>query len=256
MFPNNLAADLSLTASAGVYATITDLRYAFQLQKFLEADSRGGTRYREILKQHFNVTSPDASIQIPEFLGGKRIPINISQVLQTSATDSTSPQGNTAAYSLTSDRLSAFTKSFTEHGFIMGVACVRTEHTYCQGLERFFSRKNKFDYYFPEFANISEQPIYNKEIYLGTGDGQEPDVQNGVFGFQEAWAEYRYKPNRVSGEFRPTYSQSLDVWHYGDDYAMQPYLSFRMDPRDTKEYRQNSCCFFRCFGSVHLRFLL
>lgn len=225
MFPNNLAADLSLTSSAGIYATITDLRYAFQLQKFLEADSRGGTRYREILKQHFNVTSPDASIQIPEFLGGKRIPINISQVLQTSATDGTSPQGNTAAYSLTSDRLSAFTKSFTEHGILMGVACVRTEHTYCQGLERMFSRKNKFDYYFPEFANISEQPIFNKEIFLGSGDGQEPEVQNGVFGFQEAWAEYRYKPNRVSGEFRPTYSQSLDIWHYGDDYASQPYLS-------------------------------
>lgn len=225
VYPLNLGADLSLNANTGVYATIADLRYAFQLQKFFEADNRGGTRYREILKQHFNVSIPDASVQIPEFLGGKRIPINISQVLQTSATDSVSPQGNTAAYSLTSDKLSAFTKSFTEHGFLMAVACVRTEHTYCQGLERMWSRKGKFDYYFPEFANISEQPIRNKELYLGSGDETGVDIQDGVFGFQEAWAEYRYKPNRVSGEFRPTCSQSLDIWHYGDNYDSLPYLS-------------------------------
>lgn len=223
--PVNLIADMGLLADAGIYATISDLRYAFQLQKFLEADSRGGTRYREILKQHFNVTSPDASQQIPEFLGGKRIPINISQVLQTSATDTVSPQGNTAAYSLTTDKHSSFTKSFTEHGFIFCVGCIRTEHTYSQGIERMFFRKNKFDYYFPEFANISEQPIYNKELYLPVGDEFDPEVANGIFGYQEAWAEYRFKPNRVSGEFRPTYPQSLDIWHYGDDYSSQPYLS-------------------------------
>ena len=230
--PNNLAADLSNVA--GVYSTINDLRYAFQLQKFLEADNRGGSRYREILKQHFNVTSPDASQQIPEFLGGKRIPINISQVLQTSATDDVSPQGNTAAYSLTSDKYSAFTKSFTEHGFIFCVGCVRTEHTYCQGIERMWSKFNKFDYYFPEFANISEQPIYNREIFNGSYDTIDTDLADEIFGYQEAWAEYRYKPNRVSGEFRPTYDQSLDIWHYGDHYVDQPYLSSEWI-RETRE---------------------
>lgn len=225
----NLGANLN--ALTGSYATINDLRYAFQLQKFLEADNRGGSRYREILKQHFGVTSPDATQQIPEFLGGKRIPINISQVLQTSATDSTSPQGNTAAYSLTSDKYSAFTKSFTEHGWLICCACVRTEHTYAQGIEKMWSRRNRFDFYFPEFANISEQPIYNREIFNTNGVRTTAEKEDAfllasqIFGFQEAWAEYRYKPNRVSSEFRGTYPQSLDVWHYADDYDTQPYLS-------------------------------
>lgn len=228
---NNLGADLSNIA--GIYSTISDLRYAFQLQKFLEADNRGGTRYREILKQHFGVTSPDASQQIPEFLGGKRIPINIAQVLQTSATDEVSPQGNTAAYSLTSDTYSAFTKSFTEHGYLLCVGCIRTEHTYQQGIERLWNKKSKFDFYFPEFANISDQPIYNREIYnhfagdpfFGSGAETAYSIAKGVFGFQEPWAEYKYKPNRVSGEFRSTFRQSLDSWHYADDYESQPYLS-------------------------------
>ena len=233
--PNNLGADLSNLV--GAYATINDLRYAFQVQKFLEADNRGGTRYREILKQHFNVTSPDATQQIPEFLGGKRIPINIAQVVQTSSTDDISPQGNTAAYSLTTDRYSAFTKSFSEHGYLFCVGCIRTEHTYQQGIEKFWNKVNKFDYYFPEFANIGEQPIYNREIFnysLGlTGEvpGVDPYVQaKEIFGYQEAWAEYRYKPNRISGEFRSTYvgdseGGSLDIWHYGDVFRSQPYLN-------------------------------
>ena len=224
VFFNNLGADLSKLQ--GVYATISDLRYAFQLQKFLEADSRGGTRYREILKQHFNVTSLDASQQIPEFLGGKRIPINISQVLQTSATDDVSPQGNTAAYSLTSDKYGAFTKSFTEHGFLFCVGCIRTDHTYQQGIEKFWSRKNKFDYYFPEFANISEQPIYNRELFNAMSPSDyDLDIADQIFGYQEAWADYRYKPNRVSAEFRSTYPQALDIWHYADYYDENPYLS-------------------------------
>lgn len=220
---NNLGADLS--DIVGTYATINDLRYAFQLEKFLEADNRGGTRYREILRQHFNVVSPDASQQVPEFLGGKRIPLNISQVLQTSATDSTSPQGNVAAYSLTTDKFSAFTKSFAEHGWLMCVGCVRTEHTYAQGVEPMWSRKNKFDFYFPEFANISEQPIYNREIYNGSWTDASFELADKIFGYKEPWAELKFKPNRVSGEFRPTYEQSLDVWHYADDYDSQPYLS-------------------------------
>ena len=221
---NNLGADLS--SIAGVYASINDLRSAFQLQKFLEADNRGGSRYREILKNHFGVTSPDATQQIPEFLGGKRIQINMSQVLQTSATNDVSPQGNTAAYSLTTDKYSAFTKSFTEHGFLFCVGCIRTDHTYTQGLEKFWSRKNKFDYYFPEFANISEQPIYNKEIYNGTyREDVSWELAEQIFGFQEAYGDYRYKPNRVSAEFRPTYPESLSIWHYADYYTEQPYLS-------------------------------
>lgn len=220
---NNLGADLS--DLVGTYATINDLRYAFQLQKFLEADNRGGSRYREILRQHFFVSSPDASQQVPEFLGGKRIPINISQVLQTSSTDTTSPQGNTAAYSLTSDKFSAFTKSFTEHGVLLALACIRTEHTYAQGVECMWSRKNKFDFYFPEFSSVSEQPIYNRELYNGAYSSANFELADKVFGYKEPWAELKYKPNRVSGEFRPTYEQSLDVWHYADDYASQPYLS-------------------------------
>lgn len=217
-------------AALSAYATISDLRYAFQIQKLLEADNRGGTRYREIIKAHFGVTSPDQTMQVPELLGGKRIQINMNQVLQTSSTDSVSPQGNTAAYSLTGDLDSAFTKSFTEHGWIIGVACIRTKHTYQQGIDRMFSRQDRYDFYFPELANISEQPIRNKEIYNSNGvDPDELDATDALadkyFGFQEAWAEYRYKPSRVAGEFRSTYSQSLDVWHYADYYTSQPYLS-------------------------------
>ena len=222
---NNLGADLSNIA--GVYATINDLRHAFQLQKFLEADNRGGTRYREQLKAHFGVTSPDASLQIPEFLGGKRIPINMSQVLQTSATNDVSPQGNTAAYSLTTDKYSSFTKSFTEHGHIIGVCCVRTMHTYSQGVDKMFMRKSKYDYYFPEFANISNQPIYTSELYIPKypRDLSVNYDEDQIFGYQEAWAEYRYKPNKLTGEFSPNYPQTLASWHYGDYYTETPYLS-------------------------------
>lgn len=210
-----LYADLSNATAA----TINNLRQAFQLQKLYEKDARGGTRYIEILKSHFGVTSPDARLQRPEYLGGKRVPINMQQVLQTSATDETSPQGNTAAFSSTSDRSSSFTKSFVEHGYLIGLACVRTDHTYQQGLEKFWSRKDRFDFYWPVFANISEQPIFNKELMLkgGTSDAE-------VFGYQEAWADYRYKPSRVSGAMRSSYAQSLDVWHYADyyDYTGNP----------------------------------
>ena len=229
-----LGANKEISRQLGAaYSSINDLRYAFQVQKLLEADNRYGTRYTEIIKGHFRVDSPDGLLQRPEFLGGKRIRINMNQVLQTSATDSTSPQGNTAAYSLTADTSSSFTKSFTEHGWIIGVACIRTEHTYQQGLEKMWSRKDRYDFYFPELANISEQPIYNREIFnptvIDSDDGETVEgyweTAREVFGFQEAWAEYRYKPNRTSGEFRSTYPGSLDIWHYGDLYSSQPYLS-------------------------------
>lgn len=227
MMPANLVADFSGTSQA---ATINQLRLAFQIQKLYERDARGGTRYIEILKSHFGVTSPDARLQRPEYLGGNRIPININQVVQSSSTDASgTPQGNTAAYSLTSDNHSDFTKSFVEHGFLIGVMVARYRHTYQQGLERFWSRKDRFDYYFPVFANIGEQAIKNKEIYA---QGTEKDDE--VFGYQEAWADYRYRPNRVTGEMRSAAPQSLDVWHLGDDYESLPSLSDSWIREDSK----------------------
>lgn len=201
--------------------TINALRLAFQLQKLYEKDARGGTRYIEILKAHFGVTSPDSRLQRPEYLGGNRIPINIDQVVQTSGTvTGSTPQGNTAAYSLTTDYHSDFTQSFVEHGFVIGLMVARYDHTYQQGLARQWSRKTRFDYYWPVLANIGEQAVLNKEIYC---DGSVKD--NEVFGYQEAWADYRYKPSICTGEMRSTYAQSLDVWHLGDDYNQLPTLS-------------------------------
>lgn len=215
MAPANLYADL--TQATG--ATINQLRQAFAIQRMYEKDARGGTRYIEVIKTHFGVTSPDSRQQRPEYLGGLRKQIGMEQVLQTSATDSVSPQGNTAAYSLTNFRQSLFTKSFTEHELVLGLACVRTELTYQQGIARMWSRKGRFDFYWPSLANIGEQAILNKEIYAqGTSADEE------AFGYQEAWAEYRYMPSRVSGAFRSNYAQSLDAWHYAQDYASQPIL--------------------------------
>lgn len=212
----HLGADLATVTGA----TINQLRQAFQIQKLLERDARGGTRYTEILKAHFNVTSPDSRQQRPEYLGGYRMPINITQVVQNSETTATSPQGNTAAFSVSGMNKSMFTKSFTEHGYIIGLAAVRTEHTYQQGIERLWSRKGRYDFYWPELANIGEQAVLNKEIYA-----QGTDADEEAFGYQEAWADYRYKPSRVSGDFRSAYAQTLDSWHYADYYSEQPKLS-------------------------------
>ena len=202
-------------------ATINQLRLAFQIQKFYERQARGGSRYTEVIRSFFGVTSPDARLQRPEYLGGNRVPININQVIQQSGTESaTTPQGTVVGMSQTTDTNSDFTKSFTEHGFIIGVMVARYDHTYQQGLDRLWSRKDKFDFYWPVFANIGEQAIKNKELYAqGTAEDDE------VFGYQEAWAEYRYKPNRVTGEMRSSYVQSLDVWHLADDYSKLPSLS-------------------------------
>lgn len=202
-------------------ATINQLRLAFQIQKFYERQARGGSRYTEVVRSFFGVTSPDARLQRPEYLGGNRVPININQVIQQSGTESaTTPQGTVVGMSQTTDTNSDFTKSFTEHGFIIGVMVARYDHTYQQGLDRLWSRKDKFDFYWPVFANIGEQAIKNKELYAqGTAEDDE------VFGYQEAWAEYRYKPNRVTGEMRSSYAQSLDVWHLADDYSKLPSLS-------------------------------
>lgn len=216
--PNNLWAIDDGSVSA---ATINQLRMAFQIQKLYEKDARGGTRYIEILKSHFGVTSPDARLQRPEYLGGNRIPVNINQVVQSSATQSSgTPLGDTAAFSVTTDVHGDFIKSFVEHGFVIGIMVARYDHTYQQGLERFWSRKDRLDYYFPVFANIGEQPILNKEIYA-----QGTDQDDEVFGYQEAWADYRYKPSRVAGEMRSKAPTSLDVWHLADEYAQLPKLS-------------------------------
>ncbi len=203
-------------------ASINALRMAFQIQKLYERDARGGSRYIEILKSHFGVTSPDARLQRPEYLGGNRVPININQVIQQSGTGSGSstPQGTVVGMSQTTDTHSDFIKSFTEHGFIIGVMVARYDHTYQQGLDRLWSRKDRFDYYWPVFANIGEQAVKNKEIYA-QGNAEDDEV----FGYQEAWADYRYKPNRVTGEMRSAYAQSLDVWHLADDYSSRPSLS-------------------------------
>ncbi len=216
--PSNLYA----LSSGGLGASINQLRLAFQIQKLYERDARGGSRYIEILKSHFGVTSPDARLQRPEYLGGNRVPININQVIQQSGTGSGSstPQGTVVGMSQTTDSHADFIKSFTEHGFIIGVMVARYDHTYQQGLDRLWSRKDRFDYYWPVFANIGEQAVKNKEIYA---QGNAEDDQ--VFGYQEAWADYRYKPNRVTGEMRSSYAQSLDVWHLADDYASRPSLS-------------------------------
>ena len=225
IFPSNLYA----VSSGGLGATINQLRLAFQIQKFYEKQARGGSRYIEVLKSHFGVTSPDARLQRPEYLGGNRVPINIQQIVQNSGTESSgTPQGTTTGISVTSDTHSDFTKSFVEHGFVIGLMVARYDHTYSQGIPRMLSRKSKFDYYWPVFANIGEQAVKNKEIYAqgsSVKDSAGNVIDDQVFGYQEAWADYRYKPNMVTGEMRPTYAQSLDFWHFGDKYTTLPTLS-------------------------------
>ena len=209
-------ADLSSVTGA----TINNLRQAFAVQQFMEADARGGTRYREIIRNHFGVDIDDKTVQIPEYLGGQRYMINVSQVVQTSATDSTSPQGNAAAISVTPFKENSFTKSFQEHGYVIGVCCIRNDNTYQQGLDRMWSRSEKYDFYWPEFAHLGEQAILNKEIYLqGNADDEK------AFGYQEAYSEYRMTANRVCGKFRSNAEGTLDAWHYADNYTTLPTLS-------------------------------
>lgn len=216
-YPSNLVAD----PSGADPLTVNSLRLAFATQQMLETDARSGSRYIELLRGHFGVISPDGRLQRPELLSANRTRINVHQIVQQSESNTT-PLGTTAAMSLTSDTDNSFTKSFTEHGFVIGVMCARYNHTYQQGLQRMWSRKNRLDYYFPILANIGEQPIYTREIYYdndGLGSLDE------VFGYQEAWADYRYKTSIVTGEMRSGIQNSLQSWHFADYYATKPTLS-------------------------------
>lgn len=210
-----LYADLSDTTAA----TINDLRKAVAVQQYYEAMARGGSRYREQVQALWDVTISDKTVQIPEYLGGGRYHININQIVQTAENDK-SPLGETGAMSVTPINESSFTKSFEEHGFVIGVCCVRHNRSYQQGLERFWSREDRLDYYVPQFANLGEQPVKKKEIML-TGMGTDEET----FGYQEAWADYRMKPNRVSGLMRSNATGTLDFWHYADNYSTVPTLS-------------------------------
>lgn len=213
-----LGADLaSVTA-----ATVNDLRKAVAVQQYYEALARGGSRYREQVQALWNVVISDKTVQVPEYLGGGRYHVNMNQIVQTSGqqTDKDTPIGETGAMSITPVNESSFTKSFEEHGFVIGVCCVRHNHSYQQGLERFWSRRDRLDYYVPQFANLGEQPVKKKEIML---TGEESDEE--TFGYQEAWADYRMKPNRVSGLMRSNADGTLDFWHYADNYKTIPTLS-------------------------------
>lgn len=216
-YPSNLVAD----PSGADPLTVNSLRLAFATQQMLETDARSGSRYIELLRGHFGVISPDGRLQRPELLSANRTRINVHQIVQQSESNTT-PLGTTAAMSLTSDTDNSFTKSFTEHGFVIGVMCARYNHTYQQGLQRMWSRKNRLDYYFPILANIGEQPIYTREIYYDNDGFGSLDE---VFGYQEAWADYRYKTSIVTGEMRSGIQNSLQSWHFADYYATKPTLS-------------------------------
>ena len=213
-----LYADLS----AATAATINAIRTAFQVQKLLERDARGGTRYTEIIRSHFGVVSPDSRLQRPEYLGGSSVPVNIAPVAQTSASaisGSATPQGNLSAIGTLLSK-SGFTQSFTEHGIIIGLANIRADLNYQQGMRRMWSRRTRYDFYFPAFANLGEQAVLSKEIYC-TGAPADEDV----FGYQERWAEYRYHPALITGRFRSTAASTLDSWHLAQKFSSRPLLN-------------------------------
>lgn len=237
---SNVQEDVNNTGFPDVYAdmttvtaaTINQLRQAFQIQKLYERDARGGTRYTEILRSHFGVISPDARLQRPEYLGGGMSYININPVAQTSetVTNGNTPQANLAAFGTVAMRGHGFSKSFTEHGVIIGMACVHADLNYQQGLNRMFSRSTRWDYYWPALAHIGEQAVLNKEIYAqGSGD---PTADDATFGYQERYAEYRYKPSIITGRFRSNADQPLDSWHLAQDFANLPVLNAQFIEED------------------------
>lgn len=211
----NITADLSTATSA----TINDIREAFQIQKLLERDQRGGTRYVEMLLSHFGVQSPDFRLQRPEYLGGSSVRIGISPVANTSDT-ATTKQGDLAGIGTVSNTNKAFTYSATEHGYIMGLVSLRADLNYQEGINRMWSRSDRYDFYYPALAHLGEQPVYNKEIYAqGTADDAL------VFGYNERWSEYKYRPNQITGKFRSADAGSLDVWHLAQDFTALPVLN-------------------------------
>lgn len=220
--PNNssLIADLS----AATAATINQLRQAFSIQSLYELDARGGTRYVEILRAHFNVVSPDFRLQRPEYLGGGQTKINSHPVAQTAPTSGDNAQAQLAAFATTSSSGNVgFAKSFVEHGYVIGLMCARADLTYQQGLNKMWTRETRFDFFWPKLQELGEQAILNKEIYAqGTGHTAEDD---GVFGYQERYAEYRFKPSEIHGEFRSSFAQSLDVWHLAEFFETAPALN-------------------------------
>lgn len=209
---SDVKADLSKVSAASV----NDLRMAFQLQKLLEKDARGGTRYTELINYHFGVQSMDGRLQRPEFLGGETSPIQINQVVQTSNTSGDSPQANIAGYTASMIQ-SGMAKSFTEHEIIIGFVSIRQKHSYQQGLNKFWKRSVRTDFYNPTFANIGEQPVMTTEIYA-----KAPKTD--VFGFNEAWADYRYKPDTITGQMRSDAKTGFDLWHFADNYSNAPVL--------------------------------
>lgn len=221
---SGLIADLSSATAA----TINSLRLAFQMQKYYEAQARGGSRYTEILRSFFGVVSPDARLQRPEYLGGIEQPIIINAVAQTSSSDNTTPQANLSAYGVVGFSKEGFSKSFVEHGYIIGIASVRADLTYQQGLRRMWSRQTRFDFYWPTFAHLGEQAILNKEIFA-QGSAVKDDNGNVVddepFGYQERWAEYRHRAAEITGKMRSTASQPLDVWHLAQKFNNLPVLN-------------------------------
>tara|TARA_Y100001968_G_C19441130_1_gene762567 strand:+ start:1825 stop:3414 length:1590 start_codon:yes stop_codon:yes gene_type:complete len=212
----NIYADLS----SAVGTTINQLRESFQIQSFLERSARGGTRYKEIIQSMFNVTSPDMRLDRPEYLGGGRTRIDVNPVPQTSSTDTTTPQGNLSGYGYTGFTNHAFNKSFTEHGCIIGLMCAYADLTYQQGLDRFFSKQTRYDYYWPAFSHLGEQAILNKEIYA-----QGTSADDETFGYQERYAEYRYKPSRITGKMRSNATGTLDSWHLAQNFGSLPALN-------------------------------
>ena len=214
---------LEVDLSDATAASINSLRQAFQLQRLAEKDARGGTRYTEIVRSHFNVTSPDARLQRPEFLGGSTARVQITPVANTGGlqdTGITSVQGQLAGFGTVTQGNDGFTKSFTEHGIIIGLVSARADLTYQQGVNRMFSRRTKYDYYWPTLAHLGEQEVLNKEIYAqGTSEDDE------VFGYQERWGEYRYYPSKITGKMRSDANGSLDIWHLSQDFGNKPVLN-------------------------------
>lgn len=225
---NGATAQLATDLSKAMAATINSLRTAFQIQHLYEALARGGSRYNELVLSCFQVQVPDARLQRPEYLGGGTIPIQIHSVTQTSNSSAgNTPQGNLAAYGLAGGRV-GFSKSFVEHGYVLGLVCIDADLTYQQGIDRMWSRKTRFDFYWPQLAHLGEQEILNKEIYAQGStvvDSQGRVVDELAFAYQERWAEYRYGISHITGELRSTYAQSLDVWHLSEEFANLPTLS-------------------------------